>query len=38
MNLLKNKATLIKTKMKSNMATPQDLKWLKNYEAKNTKK
>jgi len=37
MNLLKNKATLIKTKMQSNMATPQDLKWLKNYEKKQKK-
>jgi len=37
MKLLENKATLIKTKMKSNMATPKDLKWLKNYEKKKKK-
>jgi hypothetical protein len=34
MGLLDNKATLIKTKMAGNMATPQDIKWLTNYEKK----
>ena len=38
MNLLENKANLIKQKMEGNMATSQDVKWLTNYEKKKHKK
>ena len=38
MSLLKNKATLIKTKQEAGMATKKDLKWLKNYEKSNSLK
>ena len=37
MKLLENKANQIKAKMEGNMATPQDVKWLTNYEKKKNK-